>query len=83
MDTPTDIMTESRIIVLGLSPADFREFLLEKGYCTDSAMAASPSLVSLLMMKENIWQEYEQLAWTRYKAKLSDERDKLRAEGAI
>ncbi len=55
----------TRVERLGLSPQDFRHFLLVTGRLSEMDMRATPARISELMSDDLLWDEYEQMAEKR------------------
>ena len=70
--TENDSISESRAEYLGLSSADFQQFLVGEGYVTRMEVAANPAILAELMSDDSLWSEYEDMAEARAEAQESD-----------
>jgi len=55
----------TRVERLGLSAADFRDFLITTGRISEEDRNISGDKISILMSDDGLWNEYEQMAETR------------------
>lgn len=58
MDTEQDHINEGTMAGLGLSPEDFRKWVIEEGFTTENELAWKPGFVSDLMNTDNVWNAY-------------------------